>query len=361
MADNSDRKYMQMALDLAEKGRGKVSPNPLVGAVVVKGKKIIGKGYHKKVGTPHAEINALKDAGDKARGASLYVTLEPCCHVGRTGPCTDAVIEAGIKEVIYALRDPNPVVRGKGAYQLRKAGIKVRSGILRTKAEELNEIYLKNVNEGRPFVILKLAMTLDGRIATPEGDSKWITGEKSRMMVHKLRSNYDAVAIGARTVIKDDPRLTVRNVKGLDPYRIIICQKANFGKTINLIKNNKDAKTIVATTAQSAKDIRAKNLTVWSLKKGNGGVSLSDFLEKAINFGITSILVEGGSRLATSFIKEDLVDKYYLFMAPKIVGSGIEAIGDLNIRKIADAINFENFEYSTEYKPDLLFVGYRKG
>jgi len=358
MADKATERYMIAALELARKAAGKTSPNPMVGAVLVKNGRIIGRGYHKRAGTPHAEINALNEAGHKARGATLYVNLEPCCHHGRTKPCTDEIIRAGVAEVIFSMKDPNPLVGGKGAARLRKAGIKVKSGILRKEAESLNEIYLKNITTGLPFVILKTAQTLDGRIAASGGDSKWITGSKARRMGHQLRALCDAVVVGSGTARTDDPELTVRMVKGNNPYRIVMTGSNNLPGTLKLFKENDDARTILAVPEGDPSRIRAKNLIIWAIKSKRNGLSLTDFLDKAGRFGITSILVEGGSKLATSFLKAGLVDKHYVFVAPKVIGSGIEAVGELGIKKIADGIEYKNLTVSYDLSPDILITGY---
>ena len=332
----------------------------MVGAVLVKNGRIIGRGYHKRAGTPHAEIHALNEAGKKARGATLYVNLEPCCHHGRTKPCADEIIRAGVGEVVYSMKDPNPLVGGKGASKLKKAGIRVKSGILKKEAEELNEVYLKYITTGLPFVILKTAQTLDGRIATTGGDSKWITGSKARRMGHQLRALYDAVVVGSGTARTDDPELTVRMVKGKNPYRIIIAGSHNPPRSLKLFKNNDDALTILAMAAGHPLKFRPKNLIIWNIKKGRNGLSLTDFMEKAGQFGITSILVEGGSKLATSFLRAGLIDKHYVFVAPKIIGAGIEAVGELGSRKIADGIEYKNITVSHDLSPDILITGYLK-
>jgi diaminohydroxyphosphoribosylaminopyrimidine deaminase/5-amino-6-(5-phosphoribosylamino)uracil reductase len=358
VGEEDDEKYLKFALRLAEKGRGKTSPNPMVGAIIVKDGRIAGRGYHKKAGSPHAEINALKEARGEACGATMYVNLEPCCHYGRTKPCTDEIIKAGVKEVVLALKDPNPLVNGKGIAQLRKAGIRVRMGGQRNEARKLNEVYLKYISTGRPFVVLKMAQTLDGRIATVSGDSRWISAPETRKYVHKLRAEYDAVAVGAGTVLADNPRLTVRSVKGKNPYRIIVSRHPAFPRSINLFKNNGDAKTILATSSDWADRVRADNLITWTVREEKNGLSLNDLLDKAGGFGITSVLVEGGSRLATSFIEAALVDKYCLFIAPKIVGDGINAVGNLNIKRMARALTCREFVYDKSLEPDLLFIGY---
>jgi diaminohydroxyphosphoribosylaminopyrimidine deaminase/5-amino-6-(5-phosphoribosylamino)uracil reductase len=357
MAEETAEKFMQLALRLAEKGKGLTSPNPMVGAVVVKEGRIIGRGYHKRAGMPHAEIMALREAKKAARGATLYVNLEPCCHYGRTDPCTDAIIKAGIREVVYAIKDPNPKVNGKGAAALKKAGLKVSGGLYQMQAARLNEAYTKYIATGRPFVILKTAQSLDGRIATLTGDSKWISGLDGRQFAHRLRAEADAVMVGAGTVRADNPRLTVRLAKGRNPYRIVLSRHADFPGSINLFKHNKDAKTILATSEKSAGQIKVKNLIVWSIKEDRFGLSLDDLLEKAGRFGITSLLVEGGGRLATSLIRKDLVDKQYLLIAPFIIGRGTDGVGELNIRKLTRAVRFGEWVF----KPcgtDILFTGY---
>jgi len=358
MAANSDKIFMQLALELAANGRGKTSPNPMVGAVLVKNNRIIGQGYHKKAGTPHAEINALKKAGSAARGATLYVTLEPCCHYGRTKPCSVEIIKSGIKRVVFAMKDPNPIVGGKGARQLRQAGLEVKSGILRNEAEKLNEAYIKFITTGHPFVILKTAQTIDGRIASITGDSKWVTGPRSRKMGHQLRAECDAVVVGAGTVRADNPELTVRLTRGKNPYRIILSGSLDFPRSIKLFKNNKDSRTIVATSAYAARDLKIKNMITWEIKKEKSQLSLSDFLKKAGDFGITSLLVEGGSQLATAFLRKRLVDKHYIFMAPRIIGTGFEAVGNLGLKKMADSMNYHDLSIDTSCEPDILLVGY---
>lgn len=361
MAVDNGERYLRLAIDLAEKGRGRTSPNPLVGAVIVSNGQIVGRGYHKKAGSAHAEINAIIDAGSDTRGATLYVNLEPCCHYGRTRPCTTEIIKAGIREVVFSLKDPNPAVRGKGAAQLRKAGVKVRSGLLRKEAEKLNEVYLKYIRTGLPFVVLKTAQTLDGRIATSTGDSRWITGVKARKIAHRLRAECDAVAVGAATVRADNPQLTVRLVKGRNPYRIILSRNLNFPRSINLFRNNQDSRTIVATTERSADRLRMKNVIVWKVKENRDGLSPQDFLKKAAQFGITSLLVEGGSALATSFLSAGLIDKHYVFISPRVIGLGVDTIGNLGLKKMADAIVYNNLTLDRSCLPDLLLIGYPEG
>ena len=358
MIMTDDEKYMKLALELADKGRGKTSPNPMVGAVIVNNRRIVGRGYHHQAGTPHAEIHALKEAGKRARGAILYVNLEPCCHHGRTKPCTTEIIKAGISEVVYSIADPNPLVNGRGRRKLREFGIRVRSGILRQDAENLNEAYFKFIKTGLPFVILKTAQSIDGRIATITGDSKWITCPAARRYAHGLRSQVDAVVVGTGTVLKDDPQLTVRLTTGKNPYRIVMSRSLNFPPQAKIVQNNTDARTIIATGRKSQYNIKGENLIIWRLRENREGLSLKDFLKQAAAFGITSILIEAGPRLATSFIKENLVDKHYIFMAPRMIGKGLESIGDLKIRRAARSLVYKKLSYVKNLDSDVLLIGY---
>jgi diaminohydroxyphosphoribosylaminopyrimidine deaminase/5-amino-6-(5-phosphoribosylamino)uracil reductase len=357
MTGREDERYIRLALKLAEKGKGYTSPNPAVGAVVVKDGRIVGKGYHRRAGAPHAEREALDDARENAAGGTLYVNLEPCCHFGRTGPCTDAIIRAGIKRVVFSFRDPNPKVNGFGEMILKKAGIKVKSGILADESKALNESYIKSITTGLPFLTLKMAQSLDGRIATAMGDSRWISGEKSLIFAHQLRAWADAVAVGAGAVAADNPQLTVRFVKGKNPYRIIISSHPKISSRFNLFAHNDDAKTILATSKSAARKISRRNLIVWQIKDSSRGLSLTDFLCKAGEFGIQDLLVEGGGRLATSFLRQKLVDKLHLVIAPIIIGRGREAVGELNIRKLIDAIKFDSAHFQASGE-DILFTGY---
>jgi diaminohydroxyphosphoribosylaminopyrimidine deaminase/5-amino-6-(5-phosphoribosylamino)uracil reductase len=353
---------MARALQLAAKGRGEVSPNPMVGSVIVKSGRVIAEGYHRGPGKDHAEVVALKRAGSKARGATVYVTLEPCCHTGNTGPCTEALIAAGVRKVVYAVNDPDRRVRGRGARQLRQAGIEVVRGVLATEAERLNESYIAFNRNGRPFVILKIAQTLDGRIAARSGDSQWVSGPSALKMVHRLRSEVDAVAVGMGTVRTDNPSLTVRLVKGHNPYRLILAGTNGFPKNCHLLTNNSDFKTIVAadekTIDRMARKQRNGNLICWKVRSGrNGLLNLADLLQRAGEFGIRSVLVEGGAAVATSFIRARLVDKLVLVVAPKVLGSGIEAIADLGLRKLSDAVAVRNLSVD-RVGQDLVCTGY---
>ena len=343
MAKTAEKDYMARALSLAAKARGQTSPNPMVGAVLVKNGKVLGEGYHRRAGTDHAEIVALKAAGRRARGATLFVTLEPCCHTGRTGPCTEALIAAGIKCVYFATVDPNPHVAGRGARRLRAAGIEVHSGMLRDECRSLNADYFTFHTTGRPFVTLKIAQTLDGRVATRSGHSQWITGSAARTEGHRLRAAADAVLTGGETVRLDNPALTVRHVKGDNPYRLVLSASLDLPSNCRLLKSNADQKTVLVSTSRSietfAKRKHRASLTYWSVKSaGRRKLDLNDVLVKAAGFGIQSILVEAGPTLATAFLKAGLVDQVVCMVAPTILGSGREAIGDLEARKITDAL-----------------------
>jgi len=358
MAD--DRLYEAMikrALKLAHKGDGYTSPNPVVGAVVFNRDGVIATGYHKRAGMPHAEREALNKAGDRARGASLAVNLEPCCHHGRTGPCTEAIIAAGIKEVVYSVEDPNPEVSCKGAGMLIDNGINVISGVGREEALRINEVYFKYMTTGRPFVVLKMAQSLDGRLATVGGDSKWISCPAALKFAHKLRALYDAAAVGAGTVRADDPSLTVRQVKGIDPYRIVITSSKDLSPSLNLFKNNEDKKTVVATSRQVIASQSYKDVSTWPIKKAGNHLDLEDVLIQAGRHEVTSVLVEGGGKLATELLRRRLVDKFYLVIAPRVIGRGIDAVGDLNTKKISQAITFKESGFR-KMDIDTLFWGY---
>lgn len=360
MAAFTDIELMNRAMTLAQKGRGKTLPNPMVGAVIVKNGNVVGEGYHRGPGKPHAEVEAIKRAGRTSRGSTLYVNLEPCCHTGRTGPCTEAIAAAGIRKVIYAITDPYPPVNGKGAGELRKAGVEVSNGILSKEAARLNDVYFGLVKNQRPYVILKLAQSLDGRIATENGESKWISSEKSRKFVHELRAESDAVLIGAGTLRKDNPELTTRLVRGKNPYRIIVTGTMDLPEESYLIKQNNDLKTIIATCAErkTGKLNFSSKLTYWKVNKDSANrIDISDLLSKAKDFGLNSILVEGGAQIATSFLKAKLVDKLIFVTAPVIIGQGKDSIGELGISNISDAIKFKDF-YRIDMEPDNILVGY---
>lgn len=333
----ADQKYMTRALELAKLGEAKTTPNPMVGAVVVKNDKIIGEGYHPEYGLPHAEVFALKEAGKKAEGADLYLNLEPCSHYGKTPPCALKIIEAGIKRVVIAIKDPNPKVSGKGVKMLQEAGIKVELSLLEAEAKKLNEVFLKYIEEAFPFVYLKKAQTLDGYIAASSGDSKWITNKKARLEGHKLRHKAAGIMVGIGTILEDDPSLTARleEKAGLDPLRIVLDPLLKIPLDAKIINQESNAETLIITAADYSAAAEEKaalfkkkkllsqknNLEILTFKTGtNNYFELKEILKVLAERKISSILVEGGAELSYSFLKEGLVDKVYYFIAPKIYG-----------------------------------------
>lgn len=355
---------MERALLLAEKARGKTRPNPMVGAVLVKGGRVIGEGYHHAAGRDHAEIVAIKKAKGNSRRATLYVSLEPCCHTGSTHPCTEAIIEAGIRKVVYAVKDPDPRVSGRGARALKRAGVEVVGGLLKKQARLLNEQFFGYHENGRPYVILKYAQSLDGRIATSSGDSKWITGSQARKFAHGLRAEVDAVLVGSETVRQDNPALTVRHVRGADPYRVVVTSSPKLPRQCRLLNENVDSRTIIAACSSPGRRSIARgnngNLIFWQLRPTRGGlVDIADLVQKADLFGLRSLLVEGGARLATSFVKAGLVDKFVVLTAPTVIGRGIDAIGELGVKRLRDAIDMEQGSFAT-LGSDSVFIGYPK-
>ena len=328
-----DRARMRQAMELASRGWGRTSPNPMVGAIIVKNVSLVGSGYHERAGAPHAEILALRQAGEDARGATLYVNLEPCCHQGRTAPCTEAIIQAGIKRVVVALLDPNPLVAGKGVERLRQAGIEVTTGVLEKEAGRLNEVFVKYITTGKPFGVLKMAMTLDGKIATVNGDSRWITGPEARAVVHRLRDGYDAIMVGINTIIRDDPLLTTRladGQPGRDPIRIILDSRLRISPQARVCTLESEAPTIVATTSfhdpVRRKELESMGIEVLVLEGDEKQVDLHRLMEVLGKREVTSVLIEGGAQLAYSSLEAGIVDKLHWFIAPKIVG-GREAPG----------------------------------
>ena len=359
------RDYMALALELAKKAQGRTSPNPMVGAVIVKSGEIIAKGYHHYAGAKHAEKNALVKAGAKAFGATMYVTLEPCSHYGKQPPCVEAIIEAGIKKVIVAMTDPNPLVSGKGIKILEEAGIEVETGLLEEQAKKLNEMFIKYITTEKPFVISKSAITLDGKIATKTGDSKWITDTKSREIVHQLRDRVDAILVGIGTVLADNPRLTTRLVEdGQDPIRVILDSKLRISNTAKVINQSSSAKTIIICTKLAPEEriaeLKAKdNLEILQLKQKKVGPQ--DVLKELGRKNIMSLLVEGGSRVNASFLKDNAIDKLYYFIAPKIIGGSesIPVVAGMGIEKIKEAIEIDNLKVEM-LENDILVTGYVK-
>jgi diaminohydroxyphosphoribosylaminopyrimidine deaminase/5-amino-6-(5-phosphoribosylamino)uracil reductase len=318
-----DWPWMQRALALAERGRGYVEPNPLVGAVVVKDSEIIGEGWHQSYGEAHAEINALAAAGEAARGATLYVTLEPCCHHGKTPPCTEAVIRAGIRRVVAAIADPYPQVSGRSAEQLRAAGIPVDLGLGEAEARRLNAPYLKLLATGRPYVHAKWAMSLDGRIATRTGDSKWISNETSRRRVHELRGRMDAIILGIGSALADDPLLTARPPGPRTPVRIVLDSQARLAATSQLVKTAREVPTwiVCSNTAAPRDDLKAAGCQVIPYPIGaNGKLSIPSLLSQLGELRFTNVLVEGGAEVLGSFRDADAIDEVHVFIAPRLIG-----------------------------------------
>jgi len=347
----ADEKYMRLALRLARKGRGKTSPNPMVGAVVVRGKSIVGAGYHHRAGKPHAEVLALRQAGKKARGATLYLNLEPCDHFGRTPPCTQAILKAGIKRVVAGMKDPNPRVSGRGVRRLIKAGVRVEVGVCEEDCRELNAPFGKWITTRTPLVILKAASSLDGKVATRSGDSRWISGEASRGFVHRLRSMVDAVMVGSGTVKRDDPLLNVRlagRKKPPHPLRVVVDSRLAISLESQIVRTAGDFLTLVATipSASPAKMDRLKKARVEVLVVAgdqNGRVRLLPLLKELGRRGVLSILLEGGPTLNASALEQKVVDRILLFLAPKIIG-GREApgmIGGKGALRVRDARGVE--------------------
>ncbi|MBD3257199.1 bifunctional diaminohydroxyphosphoribosylaminopyrimidine deaminase/5-amino-6-(5-phosphoribosylamino)uracil reductase RibD, partial [candidate division GN15 bacterium] len=293
---------------------------------------------------------------------TMYVTLEPCCHVGRTGPCTEAIRQAGIARVVYAVNDPDHRVNCRGGKCLVESSIEVESGVLEDEARQLNEAYFGYHANARPWVILKMAQTLDGRIATSTGDSQWISGEASLHLAHRLRSEVDAVVVGMGTVRKDNPSLTVRHVRGTNPYRIVLTSSARMPRNCKLLDENHDYKTIIAASAEAADRLarskRARNTIIWKLKTNRqGSADTRDLLKQADRFGIRSLLLEGGSAVATTFLKRRLVDKLVMVTAPMILGDGTSTVGDLRIRRLARSITFRDYSFG-RCNGDSVFIGY---
>ena len=317
---------MKRALDLARRGKGRTSPNPLVGAVIVKAGQVVGEGYHQKAGTPHAEIHALNIAGANAKGATLYTNLEPCCHWGRTPPCTEAVIQANIAQVYIAEVDPNPNVAGKGIRQLQAAGITVHVGLCAEEAARLNEIHTKYIQTGKPFVILKTAMSLDGKIATASGESQWITAEGSRQCGHEIRDTVDAILVGIGTVIRDNPALTtrLRHRAGQDAIRIVLDSRGRTSTKARIFNPESSAGVIVAVTPdappQNIEALRTAGAEVIIVPEVHGKVSFKHLMEVLGEREITSVLIEGGGEINASAVAAGVVDKVMCFVAPKLIG-----------------------------------------
>ncbi len=323
---------MQRCIELARKGACWVSPNPMVGCVIVRKGRIVGEGYHQRFGAAHAEVNALHDAGRAAAGATLYVNLEPCAHYGKTPPCVDSILGAGVREVVIASRDPNPLVRGRGIRRLTEGGVRVRVGVLQRDAERMNERFFHFMQTGLPFVGIKLAQTLDGRIADGRGRSRWITGEAARTEAHRLRASYDAVLIGAETALRDDPQLTVRHVRGRNPIRVVLDGRLRVHERLQVC-DTREAETIILTSERAlranpgrVRRLRDRGIRVSAIG-GTHALRIPAVLGELASYEIASILVEGGALTASAFIREHLAHRLHLFVAPALLGNGLAGIG----------------------------------
>ncbi len=354
--------FMGLAMKLALKGKGKTSPNPMVGALVVKKGRIIGRGYHEKAGSAHAEAIALDEAGSNAKGATLYVTLEPCAHFGRTPPCVDRIIKSGVKEVIVGMVDPNPLNNGRGINILRQHKLKVEAGILEDELKKLNEVFIKYITRKIPFVTVKVGQSLDGKIATKSGDSKWITSDKSRAYVHRMRQGYDAVMVGVNTVLRDNPTL--------DPWfskkkltKIVVDSQLSIHEEANIFSSG--APVIVVTLSIAAgqetenRKILAQKARILEAKEKEGQINLKDMMKKLAGLEITNILVEGGGTLIGALFDEGLVDKVCIFISPKIIGGkdAISSVEGKGITRIDKAIRLRGVKLK-RIGEDFLVEGY---
>lgn len=340
---------MRRALELAERGLGRTSPNPAVGAVVVRDGAIVGEGYHRRAGGPHAERIALSSAGEAARGAEMYVTLEPCCHHGRTPPCTEAIIESGVARVFYAADDPDPRCAGGGEAALRAAGIEVHGGLLAEEARRLLAGYIRHRLTGRPLVTAKLAMSLDGRIATRTGDSQWISGEQSRRIVHQMRDRCDAVMVGVGTVLTDDPALTTRDVPGgRDALRVIVDSRARTPADATVIREQSDAGCLIACTDRGLPDrvavLRDAGAEVLVLPDLGGHVDLAALMDALGRRGALNVLIEGGGELVAGALDAGVVDRMMLFYAPIIIGGrdAVPGVAGEGAERVADAVKLRD-------------------
>ncbi len=349
--DPNELPWMQRALELAERGRGFVEPNPLVGAVVVHGGRVVGEGWHQRYGAAHAEVNALAAAGDAARGATLYVTLEPCCHHGKTPPCTDAVLRAGVRRVVAAMTDPFPQVAGQGTEVLRRAGVLVDVGLEEAEARRLNAPYLKLLAIGRPYVHAKWAMTLDGKIATRTGDSQWISNAASRRRVHALRGRMDAIVIGIGTVLADNPRLTARPPGPRTPSRVVFDSRGRLSPDSHLAQTAHDIPVLLATAADvpagRVDALRALGVELVQLTPQGGRPQVPALLDELGRRRMTNILVEGGAEVLGAFLDARAIDEVHVFIAPRLAGGGQAKtpLGGRGVERIADALTLEDWTF----------------
>ncbi|MBE2281509.1 MAG: bifunctional diaminohydroxyphosphoribosylaminopyrimidine deaminase/5-amino-6-(5-phosphoribosylamino)uracil reductase RibD [Ignavibacteriaceae bacterium] len=340
----TDETYIRIAISLAEKGIGLVSPNPMVGSIIVNGNQIVGAGYHQKYGESHAEVNAIKNAGDKCEGATLFCTLEPCNHTGKTPPCTEAIIKSGIKKVVIGSVDPNPVVKGGGAEFLRNAGVEVVTGVLEKECVEMNKFFFKHIKTGMPYITLKVAQTIDSKIADSNGDSMWITSLESRKYVHKMRSEYDAVMVGIGTVMKDNPLLNVRLVHGRDPVKVVLDSELKINLTQKILFQNPE-KVLLLTSKESKtkiekiKALKGLGVDIKFVKSDKTGfLDIKEIFKILGKLNISSVLVEGGKGVNSTIIRNKLFDELIVFIAPKLLGEGLVTFSDLGISSLKKAM-----------------------
>ncbi len=361
----TDRRFMSRALSLARKGRGRTSPNPMVGAVVVRGETVVGEGFHEQVGGPHAEVNALRQAGHRAGGATLYVTLEPCNHYGRTPPCAGAVLEAGISRVVIGMADPNPSVAGGGAEWLASQGVTVQMGLLERNCRLLNQAFIKHVTTGLPYVIVKTAATLDGRIASRTGDSRWVSNETSRAFVHRLRCQLDGILVGIETALKDDPQLTAR-VRGRkacrQPVRVVLDGSLRIEVTSTLVRTAREVPLWVAcaedASPKKAGILEAAGVHVLRLPARGGRLDLHALLAELGRRQVTSLLVEGGARTIGGFLDDGLADAFHFFYAPRVLGDaeGIPMVSGRARMSLSDAVSVFDLHWK-RFGGDLMVSG----
>jgi|TARA_R100000963_G_C4634323_1_gene98736 diaminohydroxyphosphoribosylaminopyrimidine deaminase/5-amino-6-(5-phosphoribosylamino)uracil reductase len=368
---NTPEHWMQQALELAAQGKGYVAPNPMVGCVIVSEEgKLVGEGYHKKFGEAHAEVNAVQSIANKAdlENATVYVSLEPCSHQGKTPPCAPMLAKLPIKKVVIAMKDPNPSVDGKGILHLRNNGVEVETGLLKEEAEKLNEFFIHHQTFGRPFITLKVAQTADGYLAAADGESQWITGKQSRKLVHKWRSEYDAVLVGRTTTMVDNPSLTVRHVSGRQPRRIVIDGPYELPKELNLFSDKFEEKTSIITWNKEASATDADPMLkmmqqnyfrgeILQVSKLDGHADLRQAFKLLGEKGITSVLVEGGQQLSSALIRQGLVDKLELFIAPKLLGAGTRSLINIGINKMKEIAELKEVSW-TKVGDDMLLTGY---
>jgi diaminohydroxyphosphoribosylaminopyrimidine deaminase / 5-amino-6-(5-phosphoribosylamino)uracil reductase len=361
----SDEQAMKRALELAMRGTGKVSPNPRVGCLIIKNGEVIGEGWHKEHGGPHAEVEAIRNASQDVSGSTLVVNLEPCGHQGKTPPCTDIIIEKNVKRVVMGMIDPNPEVSSKGIQALQKAGIDVTVGVLEDECQWLNRFFVKYITTGQPYVVAKIGQSLDGCIATVYGQSKWITSEESRAVGHQLRAEVDAVLIGGVTASKDDPELNVRLTDGRNPKRVILDSDLSVSLKAKMFTAEDRNKTYVfcrpsALSRPKATALKVSGVNVMTAGAGGGDyLNLRAVLEQLVSSNVASVLVEGGARVFSSFAQENLIDELHIFMAPIAIGSGLHTFSSLSVPSLQIAKKFD-FKSVAQCGPDVYMIATRR-